>query len=280
MAKAPGHQVSVELHLWNRGKPDKVAKASYSDNLKDANDDNLKRVAKDLFGRLLGVATGTLAVHATVDTGTVLVDGAAGGTLAAGRATLSLAAGPHTVEVQAPGFTSGKQQVTIDPATPAQLEIALTPVGGAAPAAGSGSSVPLRKIIEWSAIGVGAILIGVGIGFGVAELNDQSNLSSARQNNYLTGSSVPVQNPCSPPTSPTPATIAGCNAVNDSHTALAIEITTLAVGAVSAGVGVVLLVTDHGSGGSPPPEKTGLRSLRVIPSVAPGSESMVVLGRF
>ncbi len=281
LSKAPGHQVTAELHFWSRGKPDKVARETFSDNLKDANDDNLKRVATSLFGKLLGGSTGTIAVHANSDGGTVLVDGVAAGTLSGGRASIPLAVGPHAIEVQAPGFAPAKRQVTVEPGGTSPVEVTLEASAVAAPASEPSSPLPVRKIVGWSAVAAGAVLVGVGIGFGVAELNDQSDLNSARQNNYLTGSRVPVADPCNPPTSPTPNTIEGCNAVSSSHTALAVEITTLALGGVAVGVGAYLLLTDHPSEtASPPPQKTGLASVHFLPGVGPGGGSMVVLGQF
>ncbi len=289
MSKTAGHQVATELHLWAKGKPDKVTRQTFSDNLKDANDDNLRKVATDLFAGLLGAATGHVNVHSSTDTGTVLVDGVASGTLVGGRATLTLAAGPHAIEVQSPGFASAKRQVVVDPSTPGQLEVVLEASGATAAPSEPGTPLPVRKIVGWTAIAAGAVLIGVGIGFGVAELNDQSDVNTQRQDNYQTGLRTPVTNPCSI-TGPmgaimtVPATQA-CNDISASHTALAVEITTIAAGGVAAGVGLFLLLTDHGSSSPepaapPPPAATGLRSLKVLPAVGPGSGSMLVLGRF
>jgi hypothetical protein len=75
-----------------------------------------------------------------------------------------------------------------------------------------------------------------------------------------------------------------CSDISASHTALAVEITTIAAGAVAAGAGVYLLLTDHGSSGapasSPPPAASIWKSVRFVPAVAAGGGSMLVLGRF
>ncbi|HEX4514064.1 MAG TPA: hypothetical protein VH054_11020, partial [Polyangiaceae bacterium] len=109
------HQVVAEVHLWTRGKPEQVAKETYSDNLKDQNDDALKRIAGQLFERLTGQATqGTIIVHAIgAPAGTVLVDGKAAQPLDHGQATLLLTSGSHSIDVQADGMTTTAQTVNV-----------------------------------------------------------------------------------------------------------------------------------------------------------------------
>jgi hypothetical protein len=281
MAKAPGHQVTVDMHLWSRGKPEQVARESYSDNMKDSNDDGLKKLATQIFGKLLGLAGGTLALHASAESGTVLVDNQPKGTLDHGRVTLPLSAGPHTIEVRAPGFANTKREVTIQPSTNLELEVILEADATAAPVVtGPSKPLPIRKIAGWSGIGAGAVLIVVGAIMGANYLSDQNNLNVARKNNY--GESPPqVQDPCNPPT-PNPQTITGCTALNGAHSAEIAEITTFALGGVLAGVGVYLLVTDHPDASTepPPPAKTGLSSVHLLPSVGPGNGSLLVIGRF
>lgn len=279
MSKAPDHQVTAEVHLWARGKADQVARETYSDNLKDSNDDNLRKLAAGLFGKLLGVAGGTVALHVSSDSGTVIVDGASKVELDHGHATLKLAAGPHTIEVQAPGFASVRKSVTLEATANLQLEIELAAENAAGAATEQGKPAPVRAIVGWSAVAAGGILVATGVGFGVAYLGDESNLNNARQNNYNTGSTTPVSSPCAPPQT-TLATVAGCNALNSAHSAQIGEIVTLSLGGALAAVGVFLLVTDHPAAAAPPPAKTGLSSFRLVPSVAPGSASMLVLGRF
>jgi hypothetical protein len=278
MSKAPGHQVTAEVHLWGHGKPDKSAKETYSDNLKDANDDNLKKIAALIFGKLVGATTGTLSLHASTDAGNVLVDGVQKASLDHGRATVALPAGPHTVEVQATGFAPGKKDVSIDPGGTSQVEIVLTPAP--AEAAAPGKPLPLRAIAGWSSIGVGAVLVAVGVGFGVGFLGDQSDLNNQRKDNYTLPLPV-VQDPCNPPSgSANQPTETGCQDVKSAHAAVAGEITTLALGGVLAGVGIYLLATDHHADTPPSSGPTGLSSFKLLPSAGPGGGSMVVVGQF
>ena len=282
MSKAPGHQVTVDMHLWSRGKPEQLARDSYSDNMKDSNDDGLKKLATQIFGKLLGLAGGTLVLHASGDNGTVLVDGQPKGALDHGRISLPLAAGPHTVEVQAPGFANAKREVTIQPSATVEVEVILEADATAVAARGGPSKpLPLRKILGWSAIGAGGVLIIVGAIMGANYLSDQSTLNTARNHNY--GEAPPaLTDPCNPPTTNN-ATITGCNALNSAHSAEVGEITTFALGGVLAAGGIYLLVTDHPAAASdapPPPAKTGLSDMHFLPTVGPGSGSLVVVGRF
>jgi hypothetical protein len=282
MAKAPGHQVIAEVHLWSRGKTDRLARETFSDNLKDSNDDSLRKVATAVFTQLLGASGGTLSVHVSNDTGTVTVDGGARTELVQGRVTLTLNAGPHSIEVQAPGFATTRKDVTIDPSTNSMLEVQLAPVAAVVAPAAPSKPLPIQAIAGWSAVGAGGVLIITGIGFGVGWLGDVSDLNTARQSNYLSGSSTPITDPCANPNL-TPETARGCNAVNSAHTALVGEVVTFSLGAVLAGVGIYLLATDHPShaaSATPPPAKTGLASFRLSPSVGPGGGSMLVLGQF
>jgi hypothetical protein len=50
---APG-ELSTELHLWTRGKPDASVHGSYSESLKEPNDDSLRAIATNLFWKLTG----------------------------------------------------------------------------------------------------------------------------------------------------------------------------------------------------------------------------------
>jgi len=282
MSKAAGHLVTVEVHWWARGKPDHVAHETFSDNMKDSNDDSLRKVATQVFGKLLAAAAGTLVLHASADGATLVVDGDSKGTLDHGRITLTLAAGPHAIELQASGFVNTHRDVTILPSGTSELEVIMDPDGSAAPLSVGGKPLPIRKIVGWSAIAAGGILVATGVGFGVAYLGDQSDLDKARAGNYgVTGTTKAITDPCNPGTTFGSRTVAGCNAVNAAHSAEIGEITTLSIGAALAAVGVFLLVTDHGAEASPAPAaKTSLSRFKLAPSFGPGQGSMAILGSF
>jgi hypothetical protein len=296
MSKAPNHQVTAEMHLWSRGKPDQVTRVTFSDNMKDSNDDALRKLAAQVFSKLLGLAGGTLVVHASADAGTIVVDGVPGGTLDHGRATLALSAGPHTIDIQAPGFANARREVLIQSSASSPLEIVLEAdtSGGAAVSTGPSKPLPVRKIVGWGTIGGGAVLLVVGTVLGVNYLGDRSDLNNARTHDYGEAPQkvpgmpnlvqVAVQDPCNPAASnnaTNSATVTGCNALNSAKSAEVGEITTLVLGGALVATGVFLLMTDHpAADAAPPPAKTGLSNVHFLPSIAPGGGSMVVVGQF
>jgi hypothetical protein len=81
LSNSGGHQVTADVHLWTRGKPDVALKEAYSDNVKDQNDDTLRKIATRIFDRLVVGPTGTIVVHAGSEGGTVAIDGERRGTL-------------------------------------------------------------------------------------------------------------------------------------------------------------------------------------------------------
>jgi hypothetical protein len=48
-------QVTADVHLWSRGKPDELVVETYSDNLKDASDEALQTISTRILGKLLGM---------------------------------------------------------------------------------------------------------------------------------------------------------------------------------------------------------------------------------
>jgi hypothetical protein len=286
MSKAPGHQVTVDIHLWSRGKPEQVAHESFSDNMKESNDDSLRKLATQIFGKLLGLAGGTVVLHASADAGSVLVDGQPKATLDHGRTTLSLSAGPHTIEVRAPGYANARRDVTVQPSTSSEVELVLEAEAPPPGAEGPSKPLPIRKIVGWGAIGAGTVLVVVGVVLGVSYLGDKSDLNTARNANYggqPAHDGAGIADPCNPSASggaTNTETVKGCNALDAAKSAEIGEITTFAIGGVLAATGVYLLVTDHSSSDAPAPTKTGLASFHLLPSVGPGSGSLLVLGRF
>ncbi len=94
MSKEKSGEVTADLRLWTRGKPQTEATESYAENLKDPSDDALRSVAGRLFAKLTSSNTsGTLVVHAGTASGTVVVDGAPKGKLDEGIARIALPEG-------------------------------------------------------------------------------------------------------------------------------------------------------------------------------------------
>ena len=88
MSKSPGNQVTTEIHLWARGRPDVSAKETYSDNLQDQNDETLRRIAARILDKITGTTTkGTVTIHAGDSEGVVWINGQKNRALEHGAAT-------------------------------------------------------------------------------------------------------------------------------------------------------------------------------------------------
>ena len=71
--KKAGKNVALDLHLWTRGKPDQATTESYSDNLKDQNDEALKKIASRAFEKLTGAKFAYLPYKSGGEAATQLV---------------------------------------------------------------------------------------------------------------------------------------------------------------------------------------------------------------
>jgi len=263
VTKAAAHQVTAEVHLWTRGKPEQVAKETYSDNLKDQNDDALKRIAAGLFERLTGQSTqGTVIVHANgSQTGTVVVDGKPMAQLAAGTATVSLGSGSHTIDIDAPGMSTTSQTVSVVVNVQSEITFDLK-ANAVAPLPPSGPS-HTKRTIGFITLGVaGASAITAGILGGLFAGN------ASTFNNYRNGISTDKTAICTAgqdlgPVNGTTWTSA-CNARNSADTEGSLAWTFGGIAVGLAAIGVVLVVTDHPSQEGAPPPAAGLRVMPVF----------------
>ena len=265
--KAPmPHQVTAEVHLWTRGKPEQVAKETYSDNLKDQNDDALRRIATSLYEHLTGQATqGTIAVHVNgAQVGTVLVDGKPAGQLDHGAATLLVGSGAHSVEVQADGMSAPSQTVNVAVNTTADVTFDMKALATTGPVGPSGPSHVKRTIGFVTVAVAGAAAIAAAV-FGGLYAGDAGKL-----NDYRTFVPATEQHICTTDYNTWAGvsfnSVSGAQACSardraDTEGSIAWVLGGAAVGL--AAVGIVLIVTDHGKEEGAPPPAT---SLRVVPS--------------
>jgi hypothetical protein len=248
--KTPG-EVTADMHLWSRGKPEGDASESYSENLKDASDESLRQIATRLFGKISGgVAGGTLVVHAGSGGGSVTVDGVDKGALEGGVARIDVGGGSHSIGVRVPGFESPVQPTSVALGAEQELTFTLSPavVPGAEPT--THSSFPLRKVATYSALVAGVGLLVVGGVEGLAWMNDSNTSKTDRGN-------VPpsVTDVCK--TGYNAAAVDACAKSKDAITASSLGWTFAGVGAALVATGFVLMVTDHGSSDSPRDTTTG-----------------------
>lgn len=299
LSKSGKGQVTAEVHLWARGKPDVFAKETFSDNLKDQNDEQLRRIAGRLFDRLvLGQGAGTLVVKAGDAGGVVLVDGAEKAQLEHGQATLDLKPGAYTLEVKVPGFLPAKQSVTVTAGAESTLALTLTPEAatqGAKTPAPSAATQPdegggggsARKAFGWGLVVVGVVAAGVGVyelahflslssqnkdfrnanmiqlANGTRDVPDKATICSAANGPPALPSGATWANGSAPSTSDADA---ACNRYSQASTASTVGWIAGGVGVLSIGVGAYLLVTD-GKGNEPVKVTTGKRGPRSEPSL-------------
>jgi len=289
------HQVAVELHLWARGKPDVVVRETYSDNLKDQGDDNLRKIASRSFDRLTGGPSTTITVHAGTADGTVTVDGDQSFPLKQGVATFLLIAGAHTIEVKAPGFLPAQQNIVANGLATQDVNVELS-VEPPPPPPQTPTSP--RKLVMWGTLVTGGALLVAGGVLAIVFEAERATLNNDRANNYnitippgppprgMTGGAI--QNPCLPfamqpyyvPMEDASFLSSACSAKTTAQAVLVPEIVTLAAGGALATAGIVLLATNHKK---PPPDgapTTGLRDIRVVPSMGPGGASIGLSASF
>ena len=159
VTKGPqANQVTAEIHLYQKSKPDTVIRESYADNLKDQNDDTLRKIAQRVLERLGGTAVGTIVVRMGSENGEVIVDGEKRVPLEKGTARLELSAGGHSVEVAVAGQAPQKRNVLVTAGKETVVDLALTSTAPA-PAPTSETPFPTRKVV-----GGGLVALGVGAG--------------------------------------------------------------------------------------------------------------------
>ena len=271
VAKGPAQgQVTAEIHLYQKGKADTVLRESYADNLKDSNDDTLRKIATRIVERLGGTAVGVVIVRATEQTGEVVVDGDKRVPLDKGTARIELAAGGHSIEVTGTGGEPVKRNVLVTAGRETVVELTAAPTTEPPTEAGKSKT---RKIIGGVTMGVGAVLGG----FAVYELVNYLSLQSDGKAYAATIPKDPQGRECRDT-----GDLKCVSIDKDSKTASALAWGLGAGGAVALGVGAYLFFTDPGSA---EPNKTATATppkptTRVVPTAGPGSTGVVVLGTF
>jgi hypothetical protein len=244
MSKAPGNQVSAEVHLWARGRPDSVAKETYSDNLQDQNDETLRRIAARILDKISGAAQkGTLTIHAGDSEGMVWINGQKTRALDHGAATIELAPGRYSVEVRAQGFATASQDgvlVSAGQETSLPLKMATVAVPTSTPES-SASSVDVRRLFGWGLLGlgvVGEIVAGVEA---IQFLSAKGDLNTAR-------SQVPasITDVCGNTAAAqfNAQAVAACSKYNQASSDRTVAAVVGSIGLVALAAGTILLLTE------------------------------------
>lgn len=184
LTRAKG-SVTVEVHYYDHGK-DTFAQETYSDNLKDAQDPALEKIARKLLTQLIGVSTGTVQVQAADYECGVGVDGTRAGQLEKGNLTLELLPGKHTFELLGPcKKVSNTAAVVANGRTVVDLSKAPEPVDD-----GPKKPFPTRKVVAFSTIGLGVVSGVVSVIFGAkywsarSDIQDKLALTPGASNEY------------------------------------------------------------------------------------------------
>jgi hypothetical protein len=183
VTKGPASQVTAEVHLYQRGKPDAVVKESYSDNLKDQNDDTLRKIAQRVLDKLGGTAVGVVVVHFGAESGEIIVDGDKRVPMERGTARIELSPGSHSVEFAASGGTgqaAQKRNVLVSAGKETLVEFT---VAKPAETARPEKPFPTKKVI-----GAAAVVVGIGLGaFAVERLIKYNGLQDDLKNDPAYG---------------------------------------------------------------------------------------------
>jgi hypothetical protein len=252
-------QVLAEVHLWRKLKGDSSTTETYSDNLKDQNDEVLRRIAGHAFAKLAGEtvpALLTVNVRPPETEGVVLVDGKEQSPIDQGQATVELKPGTHAISVRANGFKTSQNQVSIDAGKELTLEVKLERGTDTPPPASK--PIPARKIL-----GIGGMVAGGG--FLIAGIIESANFLSLQSQNSDDAKAAETTNFCDGghPTQ--------CSTLGSAKTARVLSVVFYGAAAILGGGGAILFLTDHsGDEASAQPKS----AWRVIPDVGPHRGSL------
>lgn len=272
--KSPGGHVTAEVHLYQRNKPDTVYRESYADNLKDGNDENLRKIAQRIIEKLGGSAIGIVVVKAGQLNGEVIIDGDKRVPLEQGSARLEVAAGGHSVEVSAPSIPTTKRTVLVVAGKETEVEIPIA-VAAEPPPEQKPSAFPTRKVVGGVVTAAGVALEAVAV-VGLVGYLDAKDRGYERYD--ILGGHIGTrggEKACDPNTD-----AVFCEANKDMVRNSVMGIVTAGVGAVALGTGLYLLFTE-GKGSEGRPEPATAKRTRVIPTFSEkGQAGLLVTGSF
>ena len=265
-------QVTADLHLWVLGQPEQSLKSSYAENLKDPNDDALRKVASTLFERLAGNPTeGTVTIHCGVADAQVFVDGVAKGTIEHGAFAFSLAAGAHHIELRASGYATAAQDVNVVKGSESSVTIELGKSTSVTVPEAKEAGKPVRvvRLLGFGAIGAGIVVGAIGAVKGVEFLGLQSD-----NQNDASKYSAKVTDFCSDATKLQLGTSAPCVTRTAAEDARSLEFILIGSGAALIATGALMLAFQK------PADDKPATALRVTPSFDPRGGSLSLGGAF
>ncbi len=270
----PG-QVSAELHLFQRGKPETVIREVFSDNLKDQNDDKLKNLSRRLFEQVTGAHAGQVLVQAGTGAGELVIDGYRHVQLEGGKASFELTKGPHTIDVVVPGMAKKSKAIDVAAGKDLLVEVELEKaiVGPDTPS----KPFPTRTVLGGSLLAVGgglAVTSIVFFGKWIGLKGDESDLRSRIDATKLAGrdvcdASIAKENIVKSGVTQSPLTAEGfCSENNKAKVSSGLAIGLGLGAALAVGAGVYVLTNERfreGTTFNPEREAKAMRRLKVEP---------------
>jgi hypothetical protein len=273
-------QVTAEVHLYQKNKTDTFVKESYSENLRDQNDDTVKKLAARILSRLGGNAVGVVVVRFGNENGEVIIDGDKKVPLQNGAARVELSPGSHSVEIAATGQAVQKRNVLVTAGKETSVDLTVAPAPIIAPPPKQEKAFPVRKVVGGGLAALGAVGVVIGAINFMAYLDDQQR-GEDHQNapNNQADPKLPAGKKASD--------VCGaqfqdnftvCELDADAKRHSTIALVSGIAGGVLLGAGAYLFFTDKSSG----TEKAAKRGfqLSASPSVGKGSGGLVFSGSF
>ncbi len=267
VSKAGAGRVNAEVHLYQRGKPDTVFREAYADNLKDANDDTLRKLAQRILEQFGSKAIGALVVRAGVTNGEIVVDGQKRVPLANGSARIELAPGGHSVELSSPDAPVEKKNVLITAGSESALQF------GVAKATAPGEPeaekpFPTKKVL-------GGVALAAGVALGILSVERTARYLEIQEHDG--GKGLSNQGPAGAQPCEDNTGKQYCDLHKVSQGVSAVAWVAGAASAVAIGTGVYLLFLSSDSTESTSPSS---KRIRVGPSFGQRGGGVLLTGEF
>jgi hypothetical protein len=258
--KKEDSKLDLKLNLYRRGEPGRATEVRY--NAGNVDDDGLKSIADRTLGKLLSnktraasdeaaEETGKLLLSADDVEGSIVVDGAPAGEIHDGHAQLELPVGDHDISVRADGYLDAEGTVSVSSAKHALLRLHPQKIGGQHSAAPSDSEANTSDDVSNASAGWGAIIVGGA--FAVAGVYSTIRVNSINHDADFRGYRAGI------PQGDDACTEANRNVVvngaatpdrisdlcSQSKTFVALQYVFFGLGAVAAGTGALILLTDE-----------------------------------
>jgi hypothetical protein len=270
MRKSPSNQVTVDLHLWQKDKPDVTQQFTFSDNLTEPLDTGLQKLAEDMLAKLDGVGkTGGAHITAAGVSGDLLIDGAPSGRMVNGVADVTTTVGDHRFEVSSGGKIAARGTGTVSATGAVSIQLSVVATSSAAT---GGTSDAWKVPVAIGAMGVGVALGVVGLTQTIANVSGSNDPDFKAYKSALPTSTdacdlARTGRISANPAAPSPDVIVSkCDA---GKRALTLQWVFYPLAAVFAGAGGYLYYTTTKSEPTP---KVG--KVQVLPSAGLGSASV------